>query len=135
MKKDLLYDFYFLQKATSFFISFIPFLLIPFPSFLLIFVVFERNVYSFLPTYLGGTFLPLLDVSERNFFHTQCTPPAYAPAKAHHMHTSRFSIGKVPIFLSGKCRFFITDKKSASVGWIPTSHDNIGSCRGKIKHV
>ena len=25
-------------------------------------------MHSFLPTYLGGTFFPLLDVSERNFF-------------------------------------------------------------------
>ena len=44
-------------------------------------------MHSFLPTYLGGTFLPLLDVSEWNFFQVgegctcnQCNPPpAYAP--------------------------------------------------------
>ena len=27
-----------------------------------------ERAYSFLPTYLGGTFSPLLDISERNFF-------------------------------------------------------------------
>ena len=38
-------------------------------------------------------------------------------------------------FLLGECRVFIADRKSASVGWIPTSHDKIGSCREKIKRV
>ena len=47
----------------------------------------------FLPTYLGGTFSPLLDISERNFFPRwggggggrvqvhPVHPPAYAPEK------------------------------------------------------
>ena len=48
-------------------------------------------MHSFLPAYLGGTFLSLLGVSERNLFSggggggegmctcIQCTHPAYAP--------------------------------------------------------
>ena len=44
--------------------------------------------------------------------------------KAHHTWAD---------FLSRECRFFIADKKLASVGWIPTSYDKIESCRGKIK--
>ena len=41
-------------------------------------------MHYFLPAYLGGTFFPLFDVSERDFFSgggggwctcTQCTPP------------------------------------------------------------
>ena len=35
-------------------------------------------------------------------------------------------------FLSGDLRSFIADKKSASVECFPTSHDKIGSCRGKL---
>ena len=38
-------------------------------------------------------------------------------------------------FLSEECRFFIADKKSASVGWIPTSDDKIVSCRGKLQKI
>ena len=37
--------------------------------------------------------------------------------------------------LSGECQFFIADKKLTSVGRLPTSHNKIRSCRGKIKHV
>ena len=62
------------KQLSSFFLLFyfISFLL-PFSSFFphplrFNFVEAERNVHSFLPTYLGGTFFSLLDVSERNFF-------------------------------------------------------------------
>ena len=60
------------KRLSSFFILFylFPFTLFfffPLP-FSFNFVVSEQNVHSFLPTYLGGTSFPLLDVSERNFF-------------------------------------------------------------------
>ena len=89
---NLLYNFYFRQTAILFLSLsyFTPFLL-NFPSFFpylfrFNFVVSERNVKSFLPTYLGGTFFPLLSVSERNFFsggagRCTCNPPAYAPVR------------------------------------------------------
>ena len=45
-------------------------------------------MHSFLPTYLGGTFFPLLDVSEPNFFFGgagggDCTYTQYNPFSAH----------------------------------------------------
>ena len=65
------------------------FFLYPFPYltfFVLICRIWVERAYSFLPTYLGGTFSPLLDISERNFFPQvgggggcMCTPTAYAP--------------------------------------------------------
>ena len=80
------------KLLSSFFHSFIL-SLSSFYSFLLFFpylfrfnfVVSEQNVHYFLPTYLGGTFFPLLDVSERKFFQVggacapSAPPPAYAP--------------------------------------------------------
>ena len=73
-EKNLLFNFYFRQTAILFlyFLNFNPFLLLfsCFPYlFRFNFVVSERNVHIsfFLPTYLGGTFSPLLDISERNF--------------------------------------------------------------------
>ena len=39
-------------------------------------------MHSFLPTYLGRTFFPLLDISEQNFLFSAPTsppPPTYAP--------------------------------------------------------
>ena len=45
-----------------------------------------ERAHSFLPTYPGGTFFPLLEVSEGNFFPSwgvhvhPVHPPAYAPA-------------------------------------------------------
>ena len=53
-----------------------------------------EHAHSFLPTYLGGTFFPLLDISERNFFSrwgggggveraSSASPSAYAPASTH----------------------------------------------------
>ena len=48
------------------------------------------------------------------------------PYKAHHTLAD---------FLSGDLRFFITNKNSASVVWILTSHDKVRSCRWKFKHV
>ena len=36
-------------------------------------------MHSFLPTYLGGTFFPLLDVSEWNIFSGGGCTTAYAP--------------------------------------------------------
>ena len=61
------------KRLSLFFLLCCPFVLL-FSSFFpylfcFNFVISERNVNSFLPTYLGGTFFPLLDVSE------QCTPP------------------------------------------------------------
>ena len=79
------------KRLSYFFISLI--LTLSFYSFLLFFTLFqfnfvvsERNVHILiLPTYLGGTFFPLLDISERNFFprwgvHVHPVhPPAYVP--------------------------------------------------------
>ena len=92
-KKNLLYNFYFRQTAV-FFLSLFNFnpsiLLFSSFSFLYLFrfnfVKSQRNVhFLFLPTYPGGTFSPLLDISERNFFPRwgdarAPPPPAYAPA-------------------------------------------------------
>ena len=59
------------KRLSSFFLYFIPFHIV-FSSFFPFlfrfkFVLSEQNVHSFLPTYLGGTFFPLLDVYERSF--------------------------------------------------------------------
>ena len=53
------------KRLSSFFISLI--LSLSFYSFFFFSFPFER-AHSFLPTYLGGTFSPLLAISERNFF-------------------------------------------------------------------
>ena len=93
-KKTTLYiNSIFDKRLSSFFLSFILFF--SFISFLLLFFFFflhplrinfvesERNVHYFLPTYLGGAFFSLLDVSERNFFFTKGTaappPPLRMP--------------------------------------------------------
>ena len=58
------------ERLSSFFISFISFLLFFFPYlFRFNFVLSEGNVHSFFPTYLGGAFSPLLDISEWNIFY------------------------------------------------------------------
>ena len=71
-EKSLLYNFYFRQRAIPFlyFFCLFRFSLFFFSPYLFRFnfVVSERNVHYFLPTYLGGTFFPSLDVSERNNF-------------------------------------------------------------------
>ena len=68
-ENNLLYNFYFRQTAILFlyFFNFIPYCFFFSPYLLRFnFVVSERNVHSLLSTYFGGTFLPFLDVSERN---------------------------------------------------------------------
>ena len=65
-KKSLLYNFYFRQTAIFRFTLFFYF---PY-LFRFNFVVSERNVHSFLPAYLSGTFY-----SGGGCTCTQCTPP------------------------------------------------------------
>ena len=82
------------KRLSSFFVSlnlsFLFYLYLLFPYlFRLNFVVSEQNVHISFDDISGGTFSPLLDISERNFFSslggggctcTQCTSsPAYAP--------------------------------------------------------
>ena len=72
-EKILLYNFYFRQTAIvilSFMLSlsFYSFLLFYLTFFVLILLYLSGKYILFLPTYLGGTFFPLLDVSERNYF-------------------------------------------------------------------
>ena len=74
------------KRLLSFFISlilslfFYLYLLSPY-LFRFNFVVSERNVHIlFLPTYLGGTLTPLLDISERNFF------PRWGGVHVHPVH-------------------------------------------------
>ena len=59
-------------SSFFFFFSFIPFHILFssfFPFFFRFkFVLSEQNVHSLLPTYLGGTSFPLLDVYERSIF-------------------------------------------------------------------
>ena len=55
--------FYFIYFLLLFY--FFP---LPFSFYRFNFVVSERNMHSFLPTFLGGTFFSLLDVSKRNIF-------------------------------------------------------------------
>ena len=86
-EKNLLYNFYFRQTAILFlyFFNFIPFLFFVFSTFFVLILSYLcERAHSLLPTYLGGIFSPLLDISERNFFPrwggggctcTQCTPP------------------------------------------------------------
>ena len=85
-KRETLYSD---ERLSSFFISlilslfFYLYLLFPY-LFRFNFVISElaERAHSFLTTYLGGTFSPLLDISERNLFSRWgggAPPPAYAP--------------------------------------------------------
>ena len=96
-------NFYFRQTAIFFlyFFNFNPFFFTIFLFFPYLFRfnfgrIWTECAHSFLPTYLGGTFSPLLDISERNFFPggrgvhgaPSAPPPAYAPELLYTLFSS-----------------------------------------------
>ena len=82
------------KRLSSFFISLI--LSLSFYCFLLFSLPFGRCTFFFLSTYLGGTFSPLLDISERNFFprwgvgvHVHPVHPPYVRVWSFHIPTKK----------------------------------------------